>query len=79
MLNFIAAVRKQRGLTQQKLAQMVGTESGHLSVLERGKSVPSIYIALRIADALGTDPYKLFPDWNKIVKREKKLKHPKSN
>ena len=73
-MNNVAAVRKAKGITQEKLAQLVGTESGHISIIEQGKSMPAIHIALRIADILETDPYKLFPGW-KIHTKRKKHKH----
>ena len=48
----IKVLRKQAGLTQEKLAEKVGLDSRHLSRLEVGQHFPSLDSLERIADAL---------------------------
>jgi transcriptional regulator with XRE-family HTH domain len=50
-----ASLRKQRGLTQQKLADELGMQRTNLSDIERGRWVPGIGTCDRIAAALGVD------------------------
>lgn len=48
----IARLRIQRGLTQQQLAEIVGTRQPSIARLENGTSVPSLSFLDRIAKAL---------------------------
>lgn len=54
--------RQARGVTQQRLAELVGMDTGHLSRIERGKAVPSINVVKRIADALCLPIAQIFAD-----------------
>lgn len=58
-----AAVRMHRlshGLTLDQLATAAGVTKSYLSKVERGKSSPSIAIAMRIAQALDVDAAEIF-------------------
>lgn len=46
-------IRNAAGLTQQELGAMVGTTNVYICNVEKGKHVPSILTADRIAKALG--------------------------
>lgn len=46
-------IRTERGLTLEQLGKMVGKGKSTLSKYERSVILPGIFIALRIADALG--------------------------
>lgn len=46
-------LRKQRGLTQQDLADIVGVSNVSLSNYERGAQMPDIHTLTKIANALG--------------------------
>ncbi len=48
----IKELRKLRGLTQDKLSEMVGIEAKHLSRIEVGSSYPSLDTLEKIAVAL---------------------------
>ena len=48
----IKELRRQAGLTQEELAELVGLDSRHLSRLEVGRHFPSLNSLERIADAL---------------------------
>jgi transcriptional regulator with XRE-family HTH domain len=48
-----ARIRKERGLTQEELAERCGLSQQYLSDLERGKRNPTIVTIYEIAQALG--------------------------
>jgi transcriptional regulator with XRE-family HTH domain len=49
----IARLRIMRGLTQQELADLVGTKQPSIARLESGNSTPSLSFLNRLAEALG--------------------------
>lgn len=49
----VRAVRLSRGMTQMKLAELVGCSLQSIGDIERGKANPSLYMVYRIAKALG--------------------------
>ena len=50
----IKEIRKLRGLSQERLAELIEVEPGHLSRIEVGKSYPTIDRLERIARVLET-------------------------
>jgi XRE family transcriptional regulator, regulator of sulfur utilization len=54
-------LRKERGLTQEQLAERVGMEQGYYSRIERGRVTPSIRTALKLAGALDVEMNVLLP------------------
>ncbi|EID15791.1 hypothetical protein MXEN_06248 [Mycobacterium xenopi RIVM700367] len=58
----LRAVRRQRGLTLQSLAEQTGLTKSYLSKIERRQSTPSIAVALKVARALDVDVAQLFSD-----------------
>lgn len=60
----IKALRKQKGpgWTQEKLAELAGISSKHLSDIERGKYNVSVAYLCKIADALGVSYTQLLVD-----------------
>ena len=44
--------RKRKKLNQYKLAELVGVKQGAISCYERGERVPSLKVALKLADVL---------------------------
>jgi transcriptional regulator with XRE-family HTH domain len=58
----LRAVRRQRGLTLEQLAEQSGLTKSYLSKIERRQSTPSIAVALRVARALDVDVGRLFSD-----------------
>lgn len=61
-MNNIAAIRKQRGLSQTDLAEMVGVEQPTISKLERGNDGVTLRTVFAIADALRVPVADLFAD-----------------
>lgn len=54
----IARARLQRGWSQQRLAEELGTSQSHIARMESGRDV-MVHTLARIAKALGTDPGQL--------------------
>jgi len=59
--NRIREFRKKKGLRQTDLARLVGIFQSELSEIERGVRKPSVYLAKKIAKALGVSLDDLFP------------------
>lgn len=53
-------LRKSRGLTQEKLAELIGRDTKHISKLEIAGSYPSIETLERIANALSVELKDIF-------------------
>lgn len=56
----IAYYRKQRGLTQLQLAEMVDISRTHMSRIEIADCAVSLDVVFAICDALSITPAKLF-------------------
>lgn len=67
----IRELRKQQGLTQEQLAELVEIEQKHVSRIELGKSAPTIDRLEKIAEVLNT-PVKEFFDYIHLADRETK-------
>ncbi|MGB3073040.1 MAG: helix-turn-helix transcriptional regulator [Candidatus Moraniibacteriota bacterium] len=53
VINGIERLRRERGLTQEVLADAVGVTRQTVIALEKGNYVPSVLLALRIARFFG--------------------------
>ncbi|MFT4186321.1 MAG: helix-turn-helix transcriptional regulator [Micrococcaceae bacterium] len=60
MDNLLKELRKAKGLTQKQLAQLAGCSSRSIISIEQGKYKPSITLAYKLAQLLGTNIEKLF-------------------
>lgn len=58
----LVAARKERGLSQEDIARMVGITRQFYGMVEAGLKKPSIDVALRIAGALERPVEELFAD-----------------
>lgn len=58
----IRKIRKQRGLTQYKLADMVNADVSTINKIEKSKANPSLPMLERIAKALGVSIIELLQD-----------------
>lgn len=56
----IKEIRKQLGLSQAKLAEMVDCSTSFIGEIEIGRKFPSAENLQRIADSLGLEIYQLF-------------------
>lgn len=56
----IKEIRKNRGFTQEKLAELAGIEIPSLSNIENGKNYPNNETLEKLSDALSVRPYELY-------------------
>ena len=56
----IKELRKNKSLTQEELAEMVGVSVNYIGYIEQNKRIPSIKTADKIARALGVKFGELF-------------------
>jgi transcriptional regulator with XRE-family HTH domain len=54
-------VRKARGLTQEQLADKIGTSTPWIGNIETGRVVPNLAMLQKIARALGVKVKELIP------------------
>ena len=54
--------RKNRGISQAKLAELCGSSQAYIAEIEVGKKFPSPNMIERIAVALSIESYRLFQD-----------------
>ncbi|MBR1634639.1 MAG: DNA (cytosine-5-)-methyltransferase [Lachnospiraceae bacterium] len=69
-MNRVQEFRKERCLTQDRLANEVGISRKYLSNVERQLAVPSVELAFRISNALAVDIDKVFFDIPKMAVSE---------
>ncbi|MFV8053276.1 helix-turn-helix domain-containing protein [Mycobacterium sp. 48b] len=62
MSALLRAVRQQRGMTLEELAEATGLTKSYLSKVERQRSTPSIAVAMKVARALEVDVAQLFSE-----------------
>ena len=58
--NTLKVQRAKKDLTQEQLAQIVGVTRKTINTVEKGKYVPSTYLALKMAKVLGVPVEELF-------------------
>jgi len=73
----IAALRNKNGLTQEKLAELTGRSTNHISKLESARCNPSFDLLVKISDVLNIELKELFTFSKKQPKTNAKeeLKH----
>jgi transcriptional regulator with XRE-family HTH domain len=52
--------RNQRGLSQEKLAEIADTATNYIALIETGKRFPSLKMLEKLAKGLNVDPSELF-------------------
>lgn len=60
ILNTLKIQRAKKDLTQEQLAQMVGVTRKTINTVEKGKYIPSTYLALKLAKALEVSVEEIF-------------------
>lgn len=58
--NTLKVQRAIHDLTQEQLAQLVGVTRKTINTVEKGKYIPSTYLALKLSKALGVSVEELF-------------------
>jgi len=72
----LKAYRKERGLSQFKLADMIDTAPNYIALIEAEKRFPTDKMLEKIATALKKEPYELFSikpvqkEWQKEILAE---------
>jgi len=59
----VRALREERGLTQDQLAERAGVSATYIGFIERGDNVPTLTIILQIASALRVRSSELLRDF----------------
>ena len=57
----IQRVRKEKELTQEKLAEKIGVSTTWIGYIETGYRIPNLKMIYRIANALGVKVKDIFP------------------
>jgi transcriptional regulator with XRE-family HTH domain len=60
VIDNIKRIRKERGISQEKLAEACNTATSYIGLMEIYRNVPKLSTIERIAKALGVDPLELF-------------------
>lgn len=55
-------LRTQRDLTVRQLGELLGVDHSHITKIERGENIPSLPLALKIADFFGVSVDQLARD-----------------
>ncbi len=59
-VNNLRTIRRQAGITQEKLAEKCAVSPTFIGEMEIGKKTPSFQTIKKLADTLGVKPYQLF-------------------
>ena len=70
VIDNIKRIRKEKGISQEKLAEACNTATSYIGLMEIYKNVPKLSTIERIAGALDVDPLELFKNKNKVPQEE---------
>ena len=81
VIDNIKRIRKEKGFSQEKLAEACNTATSYIGLMEIHRNIPKLSTIERIARALDVDPLIFFVDPNKysaeqedeIIKKKKKI------
>jgi len=65
-VNKIAELRKEKLISQKKLAEQVGLSRTYISEIENNKKQPNVKLAIKIAKVLGTSVESIFGPYRKL-------------
>jgi len=60
IVSCVKAVRKDKGITQQELAEAVGVTRQTIIAIEKGNYTPSVLLALKLAKFIGQPVEDIF-------------------
>jgi len=72
VIDNIKRIRKEKGISQEKLAEACNTATSYIGLMEIYRNVPKLSTIERIAAALGVDPLVLF-ERNDPLPEDKKM------
>jgi len=79
VIDNIRRIRKEKGISQEKLAESCNTATSYIGLMEIYKNVPKLSTIERIAKALDVDPLVLFQDKTKIPMEETEIQNKKKS
>lgn len=65
-MNKIAELRKEKLMSQETLAGLVGLSRTYISEIENNKKQPNVKLAIKIAGILGTNVESIFGSYCKL-------------
>jgi len=65
--------RKERGLSQEALAEAANLTADYIGFIERGENVPTLTVILKVSIALDCTPAELLADFTPVALRRLKL------
>ena len=68
----IRSIREAKGLTQEKLAEVMDINSKYLSNIERGKENPTLDMLIRFTEALKVEMWEMFDFGHEVGLKEMK-------
>jgi transcriptional regulator with XRE-family HTH domain len=78
VIDNIKRIRKEKGFSQEKLAEACNTATSYIGLMEIYRNVPKLSTIERIAEALAVDPLIFFQDANKVsLKQEAEIRRKK--
>jgi len=72
VIDNIKRIRKEKGISQEKLAEACNTATSYIGLMEIYRNVPKLSTIEKIAEALGVDPLELF-ERKDMVPADKKM------
>ncbi len=73
VIDNIKRIRKEKGITQEQLAEACNTATSYIGLMEIYKNVPKLSTIERIAKALDVEPQVLFQSKQSDQNTEKKI------
>jgi transcriptional regulator with XRE-family HTH domain len=78
VIDNIKRIRKEKGISQEQLAEACNTATSYIGLMEIYRNVPKLSTIEKIANALNVDPLILFQDKEKIpVELETEIQNKK--
>lgn len=79
VIDNIKRIRKEKGITQEQLAEACNTATSYIGLMEIYKNIPKLSTIERIANALNVEPQVLFQNIKQNSTSEKKIESIKNN
>ncbi|MDR2606858.1 MAG: helix-turn-helix domain-containing protein [Treponema sp.] len=73
VIDNIKRIRKEKGISQEKLAEACNTATSYIGLMEIYRNVPKLSTIQRIAEALDVDPLVLFEDLNRLPEEKERM------
>ena len=73
VIDNIKRIRKEKGITQEQLAEACNTATSYIGLMEIYKNIPNLSTIERIATALGVEPQVLFQKDSLDADKENKI------